>query len=523
MRQKFNIPFHPFLFAIYYFLHLQASNLQEQIEWKALALPVAAALGLITLIWFLLNLFLKDKTRSALLTSVIGFLFFSYGHIHGLLSRLFPVSQEALLIILGMILLITGFFIFKHKKPLNQTTIFLNLMSFLLCLMALVSIISYNTKHSEMKKALSKQIINQPAEPRRMVPGSENFPDVYYIILDEYAHPEVLQRVYHYDNSDFMNYLNDKGFYVSANSHANYLRTILSLPSSLNMQYLNFMTQKLGPDSTDTALPYAMLRGNNVARQFRNLGYQYVLMHSGEAPSDTSPLMDLQIKFGFEDELASTLAKGTLLKKAAADFMHRMNRKKHFYNFSEVAKIPEIKGPTFTFAHFVLPHSPFVFDRNGDVPNTESFSLQNEDYGDDYPRLYLDQLVYTNVLVKRLIDTLIEKSERPPIIILQSDHGNIPTGEWRNDDEFISERTRILNAYYVPDEVKEKLYPTISPVNSFRLLFKEYFNLNYELLPDKTYYAHNEEHCYAFTDITEIAMRTSQENDGLLATAGHDK
>ena len=48
---------------------------------------------------------------------------------------------------------------------------------------------------------------------------------------------------------------------------------------------------------------------------------------------------------------------------------------------------------------------------------------------------------------------------------------------------------KIFNAYYLPSVDKSKLYPTISPVNSFRLVFNEYFGGNYDLLPDKSYYS----------------------------------
>jgi hypothetical protein len=44
-----------------------------------------------------------------------------------------------------------------------------------------------------------------------------------------------------------------------------------------------------------------------------------------------------------------------------------------------------------------------------------------------------------------------------------------------------------LLAYFLPDDGNAKLYSTISPVNSFRLFFNEYFGANYPLLPDQTY------------------------------------
>jgi hypothetical protein len=45
----------------------------------------------------------------------------------------------------------------------------------------------------------------------------------------------------------------------------------------------------------------------------------------------------------------------------------------------------------------------------------------------------------------------------------------------------------ILNAYYFPGIGKEKLYTTITPVNSFRLLLNLYFDAQLPLLPDDSY------------------------------------
>ena len=68
----------------------------------------------------------------------------------------------------------------------------------------------------------------------------------------------------------------------------------------------------------------------------------------------------------------------------------------------------------------------------------------------------------------------------PPIIIIQGDHGpshfDVPS------------RMAILNAYYFPDH-EFAVYPEITPVNSFRLLFNNYFNTDFDLLEDVSYYS----------------------------------
>ena len=41
----------------------------------------------------------------------------------------------------------------------------------------------------------------------------------------------------------------------------------------------------------------------------------------------------------------------------------------------------------------------------------------------------------------------------------------------------------------VPERIEARLYPEITPVNTFRLLFRELFDAELELLPDRTYFS----------------------------------
>jgi len=46
----------------------------------------------------------------------------------------------------------------------------------------------------------------------------------------------------------------------------------------------------------------------------------------------------------------------------------------------------------------------------------------------------------------------------------------------------------ILNSFYFSDKDYSQLYNSISPVNSFRVIFNKYFNTNLPILEDKRYY-----------------------------------
>ena len=57
--------------------------------------------------------------------------------------------------------------------------------------------------------------------------------------LDGYARADILAELYAFDNSDFLNFLQDQGFRIASESTSNYIQTHLSMSSALNMSYLD--------------------------------------------------------------------------------------------------------------------------------------------------------------------------------------------------------------------------------------------------------------------------------------------
>ena len=95
------------------------------------------------------------------------------------------------------------------------------------------------------------------------------------------------------------------------------------------------------------------------------------------------------------------------------------------------------------------------------------------------------------------------------MIIVQGDEGPYPRGtaaedfDWRTATaEQLREKNGILNAYYLPGADTRVLYPTISPVNSFRVVLNTYFDTNLPLLPDRTMRHVSDLQPFAFDDIT---------------------
>ena len=129
----------------------------------------------------------------------------------------------------------------------------------------------------------------------------------------------------------------------------------------------------------------------------------------------------------------------------------------------------------FVYIHLVFPHPPYIVDADGELLSEEPV---------DELAAYTDQITYINSRLIDIVDTIIEESDIEPIIVIQSDHGASIDYEALNIDK--ANRLGILNAFHLPGIDAKELYSTISPINTFRLIFDRYFNGQYGLLPDKS-------------------------------------
>ena len=125
--------------------------------------------------------------------------------------------------------------------------------------------------------------------------------------------------------------------------------------------------------------------------------------------------------------------------------------------------------------------------------------------------MYLEQVIFVNKKTIEFVDTILAKSQNLPIIIIQSDHGETMSVNWDNPTkEMMVLGFNNLNAYYFPNAT-DSLYDTITPVNSFRVIFNEYFNADFELLDDKNIWInpYNPERQFYTKDVTEIVLNVT--------------
>jgi hypothetical protein len=99
-----------------------------------------------------------------------------------------------------------------------------------------------------------------------------------------------------------------------------------------------------------------------------------------------------------------------------------------------------------------------------------------------------------------------------PIVIIQTDEGPNPPRYELDDEAFdwttatqeeLEIKYPILSAFYLPGVPASDISPSISAVNTFRLVLSHYFGVDAPLLPDRIYVYRNKSHPYDFTDVTD--------------------
>jgi hypothetical protein len=292
------------------------------------------------------------------------------------------------------------------------------------------------------------------------------------------------------------------------------------MASSLNVDYLDKLV--VGRDQGQRSQqPYVdLLQDPAVGRFLRSQGYTYVHVGSWWEPTKYSSIADVNPRFEVLSDFQATLAETTMLPEIAT----RLKRigvplggttsesgRRHYeaarFGLDQLDEVAAMPGPTFALIHILLPHEPFVFDRDGSfVPLADRKARSR---GENYER----QLAYTDERIVAFLESILDVPEdQQPIVMVQADEGPFParyeaekaTYAWLEaTPEELDEKFGILNAFFLPGEEAPVPYPGISPVNGFRLVLDAYFGADLPLLPDRHYVFRDAKHQYELLDMTE--------------------
>ena len=491
----------PWLIPAFAILHYLANNLLLFRVSESVAVFVVA-MAVVTGAFIAFRLVFKHTAVAALLTGLLGTAFFSYGHIYIALGE--RADHRLLFGLVVPTVLALGALVRGRPELARRLGTILNFGSLVLLAAPVYQIaLPFYAASFPQVDELSRESVGFD---RRVAEAKAKFPpdklrDIYFIVLDAYPRsgsPE------HFDNSAFVQELENRGFYVAPQARSNYLYTISSIPSSLNMRYVG-EGNKRDQQETNRLLKQAV--DHTLGRILKTLGYKYVHVSSGWAVTSTNSNADLVVDFtpsgrvisGADTRapslfatyarLSGRLTTTFLRTTAASPFLsHRFSAEddlpyEWLHPFRTLAwldfmkEVATLKGPKFVFAHLLKPHGPASFDKYGNIP----FDLGgwSDDHDPTVSEPFYGQLIWLNGKMLEVIDAILDDYEEPPIMVIAGDHGH------EREDPSIS--NDILAAYLLPDGGESAVYPSITSVNHFRAILDHYFGLNLGLLEDRVY------------------------------------
>ncbi len=469
----------PLLLALYPLFFLYSRGIGETFFFEFIFL-VLVLIFLVFFLFLFLSLFFDDYKKRALFSSAILFPFFYLTPILENIKNTFGgVGFFRVRYFLPVYLILLCFIFIKLKRTEKINPFFPRLLTLLLGGLFIFSTVmigvnSYriNRLISEFKKTRDSFRNENLISEKPVVPGDSSLPNIYFIILDTYSSYDYLLKTFGYDNSEFLNKLQERGFFIAQDSCANYCSTGLSLTATLNLNYHTKSLRSI-PSNLLLGLYNYMIEKSTVISFLKEKGYKYLLIPSHYSITQYSSLADFDFdKKGIVDFLLTRAAciwgfigyfvDNTLFAPIWRHFCDYRIRNLIRAQLDILKTTATIEGPVFIFSHFICPHWPHLFDSKGNEYSRTNVS----------PEGYIGFLAFISEKIYKVVDHILKESKNPPIIILQADHGL---------------DNPMLNTYYLPGKAKEKLYSSISPVNNFRLILDEYFGTTLGLLKDEIF------------------------------------
>ncbi len=450
--------------------------------------------------WFLL----RSTQRSSLYTTFGFSIFFFFGAYHDTVKSvtyLAPASSYKFNLTAIAIVLVAALILIK-KTGINKIV---KINRFCFTVLAILvfwelSILLYNTFSGrqlqndlgDVHKTLSKNYLSCDTCRK---------PDIYFIVFDGFASLQSLRDEFDFDNRQLDSFLIDKGFYIVDSSSSNYPITTLSMASVLNLNYLDSSRFQKTLDIPLLMRGCETMYQNELTRILQKENYKinnYGVFDLKGYELNRTYFEDVEEAMIHQQTLIGRIERDILWnfrvkniftgKKRVSDHSIR-ERDSHIHDFitkniRSVYQVASRKSdkPMFTYCHVMMPHEPFVFNKDGSL-NQDVDTLPTSP-AQRMKLLYLNQVIYASQVIQQMTDSILKATNGNSIIILQGDHGY-------RGYENVADKNKIfqnLNCFYFPDKDYRTLYKSVSTVNTFRIVANKYFGKTYPLLKDTSIY-----------------------------------
>ena len=338
-------------------------------------------------------------------------------------------------------------------------------------------------------KRISASILNAPDRP---LPHPAR--DIYIIVLDAMASPEILRTRYDLDVSDVVSGLRASGLTVPLHARSHYSQTFLSLASLLNASYLDGLVAEVDPRVQDLSPLKYLIDRSALMRLARRAGYRVVVLGSAYASTESIPGIDVcrcaplvphQVEYA---ALARVPGLATVLP--VNRWAHDALRRKIQTTLADVTAVRY--SPQLVFAHVSAPHPPFVVTAQGDAREPRGpFTFIGPGNATEYVAGYRGQARFVLDRIVRIVEALHRRPGPAPAILVLGDHGPSPRLSDAKPD--FEAQLGVFAAYALPGTT---LPDHVSPLNLTRLVARQYLGVALEPVPDRywiaeTYYPYD--------------------------------
>lgn len=488
MTLKKGVPLHPLLLAAFPSIAIYVVNM-DVVAIDELWRPLGISVGFATALYLLFSGIFRSFKKGAIFASASVALFFSFDAVS---KRL---GSDASLWVEVLVLAALAILLWRTRRDLARINQFTNFFSVVLVALSLLRV--YSGGHNP---AADQPTFAAPLKTRATAASVKSRPDIFFVVLDGHGRSDQIKRVMGVDTSGFVADLESKGFFVASGSHSNYCQTQLSLASTLNLRAIQELPKTYSLKSRDR---FGLTRAADrsfAASYLRSLGYKYVGVTTGFE----------SIKFDSADLVYAEPSRFTMLESAIvahtplpnvarpikSQFDERRKVLHAGFDYLNRLATPTLT-PRFVVAHIIAPHPPFVFDRNGGPVEQRplfgfwdgSHFMNSYSTPEKYREGYGEQVQYIDKLVLKFAEEIGRKNPNA-VVLVEGDHGS----KLKLDQESL-EKTDLkecfsnLIAIRAPEPVKRQLYPSMSSVNSLRLVFDGLFGEELGKLPDRSYYS----------------------------------
>lgn len=494
------LPLHPLLFAAFPVLALWSENRSEvrltDVD-EVLLVVVAIALGLAVLA----SLAFRHVLRGSIVASHAVVLALTFGSLWATSAGIgWAVSALVLAVVIVVALRVTDAAVQRWNGALNVIGVVLVLVN----------------GAPPLLFGPSSTVVDVGDDQRPIAVGSDA-PDIVWIVPDRYGRADSLQQLFGFDNNPFLQGLEERGFTVLDESLANYNKTAHSMASTLNLGYLEQLAALPPEEGDDWGPVYSLLGDHEVGRVLTAAGYEYIHLGNWWQPTSSAVSADLVLNHETASEFAQVFREATVWPTITGAFAddaepvtHRTRHRNHIlYGFDQLERLAaqDSERPRFILAHIPIPHEPYVLGADGDHVTEELARSRSRSEN------IVNQVQYANRRLEAIIDRFLDRpADEQPVIILQADEGTHPPAYEVNQGAFawpdatdaeLGEKLRILNAWFVPEGLDVEPWPSLTPVNTFRLLLDAIVGTDYGTVEDRSFVFTDESHLYDFTDVTQ--------------------